>query len=694
MGQAAALPVGEIECLQSSLSDRPEVPRTHVLALAATREALSDAREPPDAVVLGVTTGGMPKTEGLLERAVTDAAQYELHGTGTVAEWIAGEIGCRGPALTVSTACSSGGVALAVALGLIRSGRARSVLAGGADALCQLTYHGFSLLQLIDPAGSRPLDVNRAGMSVAEAAALLLIEAGDTAPASAIAELRGAGLSCDAYHATKPLPSGQGAIRAMTRALVDAQVEPSQVDYVSLHGTGTPDNDAAEACALEGIFGAGAPLASSIKGATGHSLAAAGALEAAVSALCISEGWLPPNVGLASVDPALSVRPVTEPSDQPSDQTVTVDVVLSNSFGFGGNNASVVLGHPRLDRPAAPSAQFDELQVLGSALLTGGGSTAASWQALCAGRSCAGQPTDALIGAKLDRRAIRRLKRLPRMALALADAALTQADADEVPQAVYMGTGWGPVSELHDFLQKLFRTDRKFSSPTDFVGAVHNAPAGQLAMRYGAGGANVTTTGTDCAFEQALWIASLLADPADGPVLLVGADEAHPALTPRFDRSVRDGAAVSDGGGAMLVRPAIDRSGIRLLPAFFEPRGQGGAWVSRLVEALGGPQRVGAAFAVMLVGMPAAQRCQVESGLTTLVADCAFTGPVIDTRRWLGEHASVSATATALAVEICRAGRVPGPLVAGSDEPDVPLAGRRCLVLNLGAVITAVEVRM
>ncbi len=186
------LPVGEA----AGLIENKSLPRTHQLARLAADQAMAKSRETPDAVVMGVTTGGMLTTEALLKDKALDPEFFGLHATGSVAEDIARRYRCTGPALTVSTACSSGAAAIKIALEMLRSGSVKRVLAGGADSLCRLTYYGFNALQLVDPDGARPFDQNRRGMSVAEGAAMLLLVAND--PHNAVAEILGAGLSCDA----------------------------------------------------------------------------------------------------------------------------------------------------------------------------------------------------------------------------------------------------------------------------------------------------------------------------------------------------------------------------------------------------------------------------------------------------------------------------------------------------------------
>ena len=668
-------PAGQIGC---AVPMENGLPRTHVLALIAAREAVGDG-EPPDAVVIGTTTGGIPLTEELIKQQVRDPSAYALHGTGTVAELVARSLGCRGPALTVSTACSSGAVALKAALELIRTSRARRVLAGGVDALSRLTFYGFYFLQLIDPQGARPFDKNRLGMTVGEGAGLLLLEAGDVPPPGAIAELLGGGLSCDAYHATKPHPEGTGAILAMQAALTDAGLEPGTIGYINLHGTGTRDNDAAEAGAVRAVFGDHVPPVSSTKGLTGHPLAAAGAMEAGFVCLAIKHGFIPPNVGCGEPDPELGFVPVLEPKD------TRLDIALSNSFGFGGNNAALALGRPR-PKPCDFTKTPCRLVIQGLACLTGAGHMAETLHTISEGLPCAGKAQLDLVARDLPARQVRRLGRLSQIALALAVAAHQNAAIAQSPTAVFFGTGWGSLSETYDFLIKLYESGEKFSSPTDFVGSVHNAPAGQIALWFKAQGANVTATGGDFSFEQALLMATLCSERGRGPALLIGADEGHAVLTPLFDPSAAHVGHLADGGGALLVSSDPGLQGPILNLAFLEPAGADG--LERLFQSLGGPDALMARFGAILVGMPAAQRDTATVQLEHLLARSRFPGPVVDYRHHLGEFASAGAVAAALGVEFVRQGALPAALTG----PETLLQGRGILLLGFGATLSAIEI--
>ena len=665
------------------------VPRAHRLALIAAREALNTGDAPPDAVIVGGTAGGMLTTEDRLKSGRVDHEAYRYHGMGTVAEFLAEQFRCTGPVMTVSNACASGAAAVGLGMDMIRSGRAREVLVGGVDALCRLTYYGFHSLQLLDPEGARPFDRRRSGMSLGEGAAMLRLTGGDRTPAGAVAEVLGCGLSCDAFHPTRPHPEGDGAVQAIREALREARLLPGDIDYIHLHGTGTPDNDRAEARALIRCFGEDVPPHSSVKGALGHTLGAAGAMGAVISVLAISEGFVPANTGCTEPDPELGLTPVRRPHRR------ELQAVLSNAFGFGGNNAALVLGRvqkkgkpPVQDGDAAPpSAAPEPMTVMGWSCLTGAGGLASTLARISGGDAAAGIHPDGQISEGLDPGAVRRLKRLPRMTLALARAA-PAGDGDR-PSSVFLGTGWGALSETYDFLAKLYASGETITSPTDFIGSVHNAPAGQAAMHFGASGPNVTVTGGDYSFEQALAAAVLTTHPASGSFLVMGADEYHPHLSELFDSSVSMDTGSSDGGGALCIRRSRVPGRPGITPVCYAASDGRTPVVLDLVRALGGPAGIGDRFGAVMAGIPAAAREAAEAQLEAFLDLSEFSGPVIDYRRHIGEFASASAVAAVLSLEFVQDGAIAGGLCPGKD---CRLIEKGVLLLGLGWWVTAVAV--
>jgi 3-oxoacyl-(acyl-carrier-protein) synthase len=673
------LPTGQVR----GLAEQSDLPRTHRLAHNAALQAMASCSTPPDlidAIILGNTTGGILTTEALLRAKASNKELYRYHGLNSVAEYLAQELGCRGMALTVSTACSSGAVAIAMALEMLRSGQAKTVLAGGVDSLCRLTYFGFHSLQLVDRQGCHPLDADRHGMAVAEGAAMLLLTT--EKPDHPLAELLGAGLSCDAYHPAAPHPEGRGALMAMRTALADAGLNPTEISYISLHGTGTPENDLAEAKAINTLFAAPPPL-SSIKGATGHSLAASGAIEAVVATIAVAKDFLPANTGCQNPDPALGLTPLMRPTTQ------RTTAVLSNSFGFGGNNGCLVITKPDRFSPPTPRRDKAGLAIHGYSCLTGAGNTAATMSLLAQGLPFAGTADLGSISANLPPNLVRRLKRLPRMTLSLALSAHQDSGFEAKPAAVFMGTGWGALSETHDFLTRLADSGEQFPSPTDFVGSVHNGPAGQTAILFGATGANITTSGGDYSFEQALFAANLMMEEGQENALVLGADEGHQVLSPLLDPSIAPGTLLADGGGAFCLSRQKEGAHCLVRLPFYQSSATEGC-VDSLIAALGGVQALQGKYAILLAGIPAAAREEGEEQLARFIAQAGLQAPVIRYREFTGEFASASAVAAVMAVSFLTSGKVPGPFVSGDD---LALEGNKnaILVLGLGRYLSAME---
>ncbi len=657
------LPVGQVQ----ELPDYP-FPRTHRLAITAAQQAMAGCASVPDAVILGSTTGGILSTEESLADSEQDPEKYRHHGLTTVAEAVAREVHCPGPALTVSTACSSGNVAIAMAIKMLQSGEAEWVLAGGADSLCHLTYFGFHSLQLVDPAGSKPFDKNRQGMSVAEGAALLLLTSQKIE--HCYGQILGCGLSCDAYHPAAPHPEGKGALAAMTNALHDAQLPAEAIDYINLHGTGTPDNDLAEAKAVRALFAVPPPL-SSIKGLSGHGLAASGAIEAAVAAICLQKDLLPANSGCIEADPECQLQPLQSPVNQ------QISTVLSNSFGFGGNNACLLMGRADKRPEATMTVSKAPLTILGKACITGAGHTKDSMDSFFRLESMAGTLDSKEMTKDLEARSIRRLKRFSQMALALATAVREDASLDQAPNAVFMGSGWGALSETCDFLEKLHSSKEKFPSPIDFVGSVHNSAAGQIAIMHGATGANITSSGGDYSFEQALLAAEnfLGDDGKEDSAFVLAADENHVKFSPLFDPSIDENTTPADGGGGFyLCRKAIPGK-VSIRPCFFA--GNGAAVLDRLIGALQGKESLQSSCGMILAGIPAAFAEEGEEQLDSFMQKTGLDIPVIHYRKFTGEFASASSVAAVMAVHLLQSGE------------SVP--GKSILVLGFGNNLTAME---
>jgi 3-oxoacyl-[acyl-carrier-protein] synthase II len=334
------------------IAGSPRRSRADRLALAAAREALDDAglgaaERSDTALVVGAVGGGMLEAEAWYwARARGGAPRVPARELRAVlptshAAVLGHTLGLHGPRETVVTACSSGAVALADAAALIEDGVVDVALAGGVDAITRICYMGFNALKLCDPTPCRPFDLNRRGMSIGEGAAFVVLESAAHARARgarAYAELAGHATTTDAFHVTAPEPHGEGMARAMRQALAHARVTPAEVGYANAHGTATPQNDRIEARALGEIFGDGRLLVSSTKSMIGHTMAAAGSLEAIATILALVHGLVPPTANLATPDPDIAFDCVPNVA-----RAAPIACAISNSFGFGGQNVTLVL---------------------------------------------------------------------------------------------------------------------------------------------------------------------------------------------------------------------------------------------------------------------------------------------------------------------------------------------------------------
>ena len=340
------LPPGHatFECRNNRLAETAMAQDGFMDAVGAAVERHGAARV---GLFVGTSTSGILQTEQAYRArdAVTGdlpaGFHYEhTHNTGSLAAYLRARLGIAGPAFVVSCACASSAKVFGNAARMIAAGQCDAAIVGGADSLCLTTLYGFHSLNLNSPGPCRPFDVKRDGISIGEAAGFVLLERATSRADADSVHLLGVGESNDAYHISSPHPEGVGARLAMERALTSAGVKPRDIDYINMHGTATRVGDIAEDAAVHSLFGDG-PSRGSTKGHTGHTLGAAGIVEAIISALAIRHDLLPGCPHTETIDPAFRGR------YQLTSEPARVDRVLSNSFGFGGSNCSLVLGRTR-----------------------------------------------------------------------------------------------------------------------------------------------------------------------------------------------------------------------------------------------------------------------------------------------------------------------------------------------------------
>jgi 3-oxoacyl-[acyl-carrier-protein] synthase II len=342
-----ALPTTKLSPRQSKRLDRA----AKLLLLAAHEAWKQSSWEPSEnlPLVLGTTSGGMSLGEAYYRQAINTPAKDRGQATrvnGYQAQQqavdVADAFGFRGPVTIIATACASGATSIGHAWDLIRRGHAERVFTGGYDAISQMVFGGFDSLQALSPTTCRPFDAHRDGLALGDGAAMLALETLDSAKkrnAEILGEIVGYGAATDAHHLTQPHPNGDAALASMNAACAAAQLSADKINYINAHGTGTPLNDSAEAAAINRWAGANAknvPV-SSTKSSIGHLLGGAGSVEAVICLMALREQWLPPTSTTETVEPVCAFPLVRKPMD------AKVEYALTNSFGFGGANATLIL---------------------------------------------------------------------------------------------------------------------------------------------------------------------------------------------------------------------------------------------------------------------------------------------------------------------------------------------------------------
>lgn len=291
---------------------------------------------------MGTSTSGSAETEKAYQHAKAHGGMlpddYQLmytHNIASLQNYIQRSLGLNGPGHVISTACSSSAKVFAAAYRHIVSGQCDAAIVGGVDSLCLSTLYGFNSLHLVSDDICRPYDKNRKGINIGEAAGFVLLEPADAGHGKV--KFKGYGESSDAYHMSSPNPDGDGAVLAMNSALLRAGLDSADIEYINLHGTATQSNDIAEAKGVSSVFGEAA-ICSSTKGYTGHTLGAAGVVEAIVSILALENNILPGNINLQQLDTGLGVRPLS------TTVSSSIENVMTNNFGFGGSNSSMIFG--------------------------------------------------------------------------------------------------------------------------------------------------------------------------------------------------------------------------------------------------------------------------------------------------------------------------------------------------------------
>jgi 3-oxoacyl-[acyl-carrier-protein] synthase II len=561
--------------------------RTDAMAVLAAREALAQAGLTPAStavdLIVGGTTGGMFETEDLLARLSTDPSAIRpltrmiSHPLSAPADHVSAVAGPFRRVRTVCSACSSGASAILLAAAWIRLGRSERVLAGGADGLCRLTYSGFAALGALSPEPCRPFDRRRSGLSLGEAGAFLVLESEASARgrgAAPIAELRGWAIGSEGHHITNPERDGATAARVMSAALRRGGLAPADVDYVNAHGTATPLNDVMEANALHVCLGehaARVPV-SSVKGQVGHTLGAAGALEAVVTVLAIQRGVMPPTAGLEDPDPQCALVHLTSARDG------ALRAALSSSFGFGGMDT--VLAFTAVGAFPDPLEKAAREVVITGAATVGPLGVHAS-EGSCSYLSPGASPDPGPIAFRtadhLDLARARRLDRTGRFGTVAIQRAFAEARIEELiagrPEraGAIVGASFGNVDASTAYMKRIHEKGAKYASPADFPNLLPSSPVGHASIYLGLRGAAFAVSDLDVTAESAMTTAMELVATGEADALAAGSVEETSPMIERCLGPVCEGIVDrgprSEGASIVVVEPeraALER-GARIL---------------------------------------------------------------------------------------------------------------------------------
>ena len=515
-------PVGEVQLSNDEMcallgidpATQPTT-RTALMGMVALKEALEQARLSPDSypqvpIISGTTVGGMDKSEQYYLDFLGNDSRNEYirtHDCGACTEMMASHFGRFRMMTTLSTACSSAANAVITGAELIRAGRAECVVVGGTECITKFHLNGFASLMILDKEPCRPFDASRAGLNLGEGAAWLVIETADHARRRGVqplARLAGYGNACDAFHQTATSDNGEGPYRAMKRALESAGITPGQVDYVNTHGTGTGNNDKTESAALRRLFGDQVPPFSSTKAFTGHTTSASGTIEAVICMLAMQHSFLPVNLRFREAGECLT--PVHTATAKP------LHYVLSNAFGFGGNDSALLfesLPHPDNSQFSTLNSQFKKVYLLSAAQISAQEPLCEDWKE---------HPVELTEPLTRSREAdykqfippleARRMGRILKRAIATATAAMNDAGLG-VPEAIVTGTGLGCIENTEIFLDALCREGEDQMMPTRFMSSTHNTMSSIVAIKLHANGYNATYAHNTVSFQSALMDALL-----------------------------------------------------------------------------------------------------------------------------------------------------------------------------------------
>lgn len=537
------LPAGEVEYSDEQLKELIQyheegiITRTSLLARVALKEALEEAHLNGTsgqriAFISGNTVGGMEKSEQYYHDFLNNNSRNEyiaMHDCGACTDVIAKEFdGHFSLITTISTACSSAANAIILGANLIKEKRADIVVVGGTECISKFHLNGFNTLMILDKEPCRPFDANRHGLNLGEGAAYLVMETEESARrrnVQPVCKLSGYGNACDAFHQTATSPNGEGAFLAMSKALESSGLRPEDIDYINAHGTGTGNNDECEGIAMMRVFGDKMPPVSSTKSYTGHTTSAAGGVESVISILALTHGFIPANLGYQTPIEGHNFKPVDHVI-----KNVTLKHILTNSFGFGGNDSSCIFSVIETESPNNPdNRKVQPCYIQSAAHISIQQPISDEWfHNPIMPENAYNESIEPDYTKYFAPMIARRMGRLLKRSVVTAVEALGQ---HEVPDAIITGTGLGCIANTEKFLSAMIDNDEDFLQPTYFMQSTHNTISSQVAQHLKCHGYNCTYSHRGTSFDSSLFDAFLQMHSGDIRSALVGG---HDEMTPNY----------------------------------------------------------------------------------------------------------------------------------------------------------------
>jgi len=524
--------VGEIKHTNTELLKIADVDsklpwtRTALLGVIAAKQAIHDSSISVDdntALISATTVGGMDMSENYYKDMLAGKhTEYvDTHHAGNSTEMIASSCDIGGIISTISTACSSSLNSILFGARLIKNGLATKAVVGGTDALSRFTLNGFNTLMILDREHCRPFDKTRTGLNLGEGAAYLILEDYESAVAEGkkiYAIVSGYANANDAHHQTASSDNGQGPYLSMKNALAEAGLQPGDINYINAHGTGTDNNDLTESVALTRLFDEVPPF-SSTKAYTGHTLGAAGSVEAIISILALNNKIAFPNINCKNGIEEVNIRPVSDLYELEKSEHV-----LTNSFGFGGNDSSVIFSNPdAYTQKTISSGLTSAAYIIGSGCVSpqkslDGFLTEKVGLSPEAAKFEIEKPN---YREYIDPKQLRRMSKIVRMGMVSASLAMKESGI-ELPGAIITGTGMGCQRDTEKFLNSMIENDEGLLTPTSFIQSTHNTIGGSIALGQKNNNYNLTYVHRTFSFESALLDSLMMLNEQKASNILVG----------------------------------------------------------------------------------------------------------------------------------------------------------------------------